>query len=511
MSLPIQILERLFEQTTDAVFILDLEGNHVNVNHRASEMLGYTKEELLGMSYKEISAEVEKSTALLQTLLSHPRNQHFERLFKKKDGTIIEVEITIEVVLDAHDTPLYIQSVVRDIGKRKANERELLIAKEEAEKANQAKSEFLANMSHEIRTPLNGIIGFTELLRHTPLLPNQKIYADYVLSASNALLDIINDILDLSKIEIGKLELFPESTNIYQLCLEALDIVRFSSEQKNIQLLLNITDHVSSYFLLDATRLKQVLINLLGNAIKFTHEGYVQLNLQITPLSNWDYSLLFEVIDTGIGIPEKNRNKLFEAFEQGDASITRKYGGTGLGLTISNLLLQKMGSRLTFQSTEGKGTVFRFKLQCPISNVHTEESNKPLSPSLGPKQSTSAYQILLAEDVDMNALVITKFIKLKYPSSEVVRCKNGAEVVSMALSKSFDIIFMDIQMPILDGIQSTLQIRKNERTRTPIIALSAGSMQEEKEKCLLAGMDDFISKPIRTEKLYELLERYGIK
>lgn len=510
MSLPIQILERLFEQTTDAVFILDLNGTHINVNKRACNMLGYTKDELLALGYKDISAEVDKSASLLNSLIDNPRDLFFERLFKRKDGSIVEVEIAIEVVLDDERKPAYIQSVVRDIGDRKRFERELVKAKEEAEKASQAKSSFLANMSHEIRTPLNGIIGFSELLKSTPLRPSQHKYLDYIFSAGNSLLDIINDILDFSKIEAGKLELFPEPTSILHLCHEAMDIVRFTSEKKKLDLILDVPEPFPTHVLVDAARLKQVILNLLSNAVKFTEVGRVTLKVTSTPKNRYESTITLSVIDTGIGIDEKIGLKLFDAFEQANASITKKYGGTGLGLSISNLLLNKMGSQLNFTSKPNVGSTFFFTLICPHVTV-VEEKQTPVIQT--PAPIDRALQILIVEDHAMNALILEKLIEKRYPNAITKQCDNGLKAIEAVKDTAFDLVLMDVQMPILDGLSACSEIRALEATqsipyKTNILALTASALEEDFKACMLAGMDDFISKPIKPNQLYALIEHY---
>lgn len=511
MSLPISILERLFEQTTDAVFILDLTGRHINVNKRACHMLGYTKEELLSMSYKDISAEVDKSTSLLQSLIEYPRDLSFERLFRRKDGNVIEVEIAIEVVLDGTNCPTYIQSVVREIGERKHFERELVNAKEEAEKASQAKSTFLANMSHEIRTPLNGIIGFSELLKSTPLLPSQKKYLDYIFSAGNTLLDIINDILDFSKIEAGKLDLFPEPASLLDICHEAMDIVRFASEEKSLDLILDVPAQLPAHVLIDAARLKQILINLLSNAVKFTEKGSVTLKLYSKPYSQYESTIEFSVIDTGIGFDEKVGAKLLEAFVQASPSISRHYGGTGLGLSISNLLLKKMGSQLRFQSKMNQGATFYFTITCPYVKCSHEIPSKQLEAQT--IKHDHPLNILIVEDHAMNALILEKLIEKRYPNATTRLCDNGLKAIDAIKEVAYDLVLMDVQMPILDGLSACKEIRALEASntlpyKTHILALTASALEEDFKACMAAGMDDFVSKPLKPDQLYGLIERY---
>ncbi len=509
MSLHIKILERLFEQTTDAIFILDLNGRHLTVNSRSSEMLGYSKAELLTMSYKDVSAEVEKSEEVLKLLQTTPENRKVERKFRRKDGTVIDVEISIETVLDDDSTPLYIQSIARDITSRKKQEAELLAAKDNAEKANLAKSKFLANMSHEIRTPLNGIIGFTDLLLSTPLNALQKQYVEYVHTAGHALLDIINDILDFSKIEAGKLELFPEKTALQTLCRSAIDIVRYTAEQKQLTLTVTTSD-LPNYIVVDGARLRQVLVNLLGNAVKFTDAGKVALSASFEKTDRFSGRLSISVTDTGIGISPESEQRLFEAFEQGDRSVTRKYGGTGLGLSISNLLLKKMGSRLQFTSTLGGGSTFFFTLETPYIDSPIVKTPLPLDLHLD-VANTFVFDILIVEDVPMNALVIERFIQKKYTGARIHKAKNGQEALTCLEVTPLSLILMDVQMPVMDGVTASLAIRALpilEKSGVPIIALTAGALEDEKKRCLAAGMNDFLTKPIQPRKLYEKIDAH---
>lgn len=379
-----------------------------------------------------------------------------------------------------------------------------------AQDANDAKTTFLANMSHEIRTPLNGIIGFTDLLKETPLTPLQLEYVTIVNQSGHTLLDIVNDILDLSKIEAGKMEIEVIKTDMVKLLKDSVDIIRFAAGKKSLEVLLNIESAMPRFAKVDPFRLKQILTNLLGNAVKFTEKGEVELKVGYENLENSQGRFTFFIRDTGIGITEEQKQKLFKVFSQADSSTTRKFGGTGLGLVISDMIAQKMGCKIEFNSSHGKGSTFYFNLIATVEEEQKENASESIGTSCS-RLSNTSLKILIAEDVTVNMLVIASLVKRIVPQAEIIEVNNGLQALEYCKKNQVDLILMDVQMPQMDGLKTTEMIRLQQRgvsRHTPIIGQTAGALEEQKERCLAAGMDDFITKPIDYKTLEACLEKY---
>ncbi|EKD82371.1 MAG: Sensor protein, partial [uncultured bacterium] len=393
----------------------------------------------------------------------------------------------------------------------KVRTRQISIARDRAEAASRAKSQFLANMSHELRTPLNGVIGFTDLLQHARLDESEQKYLQNANMSARSLLGIINNILDFSKIEAGKLELELVKTDIRSLVDQTMSVVRYSADIKNLSIKTQLPDDLPCCAFVDPIRLGQILINLLGNAVKFTERGSVTLKLEFEEQSADNGAFTFSVIDTGIGISQENHRQIFEEFSQADNSSTRRYGGTGLGLTITRNLVEKMGGQLLFESEPGHGSRFYFSITTKyiksrdVTNVKQQLSLKP---------SDKAHEILIVEDVSLNMLLLKEICARLAPAANLVEAVNGAEALEKYKKMPPHIIFMDLHMPDMDGYQACTEIRRYERenglTRSAIIALTAGALTDEKEKCLAVGMNDFVTKPVEPSMIMAIIEKYSL-
>lgn len=387
---------------------------------------------------------------------------------------------------------------------REAREAELSEARERAESANRAKGEFLATISHEIRTPMNGVLGMLRVVRETPLTEDQCSYLKTASDSAESLLLLLNDVLDFSKIEAGRLDIEAGPFPPAKIASAVADLLLTRARDKGLQFDLILSDNLPGVVISDASRVRQILVNLIGNAIKFTERGRIELNVSCAERTGSRAVLHFTVTDTGIGINSNALGRLFKPFTQAEASMTRKYGGTGLGLAISMRLAQAMGGALQVQSTVNRGSVFRLILPCKLpedSDVHNFESRPPfMAPTL-------CGRVLVVEDDSVNQQVIDLFLKKLHITPQFA--PDGEVAVATALKEPFDLVLMDCQLPGIDGLEATRRIRQKLDGRPlKIIALTANVSTQVRTACLTAGMDDFLTKPIRFELLANILQRH---
>ena len=414
-----------------------------------------------------------------------------------------QLEDALQEVTRAH------QQLERQTHELQRQNDDLLQAWDRADAANQSKSHFLANMSHEIRTPMNGIIGMTELLLDTPLSSGQRENLDTVRLSADALLRIINDILDFSKIEAGRIELDPQPFRLRTMFADAMIPLAVRARQKHLKLILSIADDVPDGLVGDFGRLRQVIINLVGNSIKFTADGEVAMVVQMESCTAQCARLLFSVRDTGIGIPEDKQSLIFEPFCQSDGSTTRTYGGTGLGLPISRQIVRALGGDVLVDSEIGSGTTFHFSIVLPLTAELADEDPETAPAERVPVAAVRAqFRILLAEDNEVNQMVAVGL--LKKMGHSVFVAGNGRLALEAIQRETFDVVLMDIQMPVLDGFSTVGELRQQEMgsgNHLPVIAMTANAMVGDRERCLAAGMDDYVSKPIRSSVLGDVISR----
>ncbi len=538
-------------RTSEARLMMTVQGSHIGIwdwnlttgtvyfSPQWKSQLGYDDATLPDV-FDEWRSRIHPEDQLLvhqtiQSCLDGDKSQfEIEHRLQHRDGSYRWILSRGSLIRDVYGVAARMVGIHIDTTERKRTEEELRAAKEAAEAASKAKSEFLANMSHEIRTPMNGVLGTTELLLNSTLNDKQRHLASTVHRSGRTLLAIINDILDFSKIEAGKLDLECVGFDLSQVLEESLELFMEAARRKNLRLTQHIDGQVPRYLKGDPVRFRQILMNLLSNAIKFTEAGGVSLSAEYLSGTTTHAQLRFSIVDTGIGIPTAAKLRIFDAFSQADGSTTRRYGGTGLGLSIAKQLVGLMGGTMTVDSIPGNGSTFaftaRFEIQplgagtptgltsypqLPKPYLTTEQAGDPgrsYSDFERPETdaATPAGRVLLAEDSPVNREVAVGMLELL--GYEVEVAENGRQALVLAERNTFDLALMDCQMPEMDGLTATGEIRRREtscgRRRLPIIALTANAMQGDREQCLAAGMDDYLTKPYTQMQLREVLHNW---
>ncbi len=500
----------LADNVTDLILVMRADGAVAYVSPSVREILGYDPDEILNRFPSALlhpDDQKHAASAFTGMQAGSPALTITHRV-RHKDGRYLWVESSMRPARN-EDGAFTVVAAIRDVTERKRYEEQLRDARMDAEAANRVKSEFLAAMSHEIRTPLNGVIGFADLLLGTDLTPEQRQYVSLQREAGRGLLAIIGDILDYSKIEAGKLELEERPFDLHRLMRDCRDLMSNAASQKGLLLQLALGASVPRYVRGDEARIRQILLNLVGNAVKFTEQGSVLLSIgrlsgEEGQGDGADAPLLrFSVSDTGAGIPLTEQPNLFQRFSQGDRSTTRRYGGTGLGLIISKQLSELMGGRIGFQSSPGVGSTFWFEIPLPIAAEIRAVAEQPVSSG-----QARAGRILLAEDVPMNQIVTSSILCKAGHTVEVA--EDGLAAVEALRAGDFDLVLMDMQMPRMDGLQATAEIRRmpGPRGAIPIIALTANALTDQLQRCLDAGMNDHVTKPIDRDTLLGAVDRW---
>ncbi len=502
-----QKYQAIIENMSLGLVEVDLDYRVRHVNDSFCEIVGYEEQEMIQTSIFSLICGANDSNLL--------RNKQIERLqglsdvyeaqMITKNGIVKWLLIGGAPLYDENNTVTGTTGIFMDITHQKQLEINLREAKKQAEESSKAKEMFLANMSHEIRTPMNAILGMSQLLAKTPLSKTQDNYLNAISTSAENLLVIINDVLDLSKIDAGKLTIEHIGFSTEALCQQIEKTLHYKAEEKGLNFVTWVKAGIPDVLIGDPYRITQVLLNLAGNAIKFTEKGQVTVSCELTDFTEQDVLVDFTVSDTGIGIAPEYLSRIFNAFSQEDSSVTRKFGGTGLGLSICRRLVGLMGGELRIESEKKQGTVISFSLRLPIGSA-TDMPSKQLS--FGTKAihaGIKGRRVLLVEDNDFNRLLAKSF--LTQASVEVIEAENGAVALDLVRQAAtpFDLILMDVQMPVMNGLETTEFLRQELALTTPIVALTANAIRGEQQKCLSAGMNDYLAKPFQEQDLLKMV------
>ncbi len=493
-----------FENAPIGVAIVAPNGRFLRVNPALCAIVGYPPDELLERSFQDITHpdDVAADVLYVREMLDGTRATfEMQKRYLRRDGSQVWVQLNASLVRADDGRPMHFISQIQDITARRENEEHLRNSENRAQLASKMKSQFLANMSHEIRTPMNGVLGMAELLADSPLNDAQRGHVEGLRAAADSLLVILNDILDLSKIEAGKVDIEVADFDLGKVVRETISLFAVTAQTKGIDLHseMTVNDEVVRG---DAARLRQVLANLVGNAVKFTERGRVVLRV-----ARDGDCIRFDVIDSGIGIPLEAQSRLMKPFEQGDSSTTRRFGGTGLGLAISRDLIELMGGDISFMSEPGVGTTFTILVSLPAVDRVIEAPAPVEPPVVTAVLDAEQRRALLAEDNQVNQFVARAM--LERLGWHVTVVENGQEALDTLAIDDFDVVILDCQMPVLDGYSAARAIRALDgpKAKLPIVAMTASALEEDRQRCFDAGMDEFIAKPITKDIVGEALDR----
>lgn len=490
----------VIEDMSGILIVLDNKNHIIDMNSAAINIINVKDRDFIGKLVFDFLGELSSFFIKYEHVLKAE-----EKICLMLHGSKKHYDLKITPLYDNKNKLIGKFLILHDITILEEAIENLKESRKAAEDASKAKSRFLATMSHEIRTPLNGIIGMTELLAPSIHTEEDGEYLQTVQSCSSSLLDLVNDILDFSKIEAGKMELEKADIDLDGLVETTVKSFSHKAREKDLALSCSADDTIPKKLVGDGVRVRQILMNLIGNAVKFTEKGRIEVQARLIKHESRQAFVEFSVSDTGIGIPEDKIAGLFESFQQMDSSTTRKFGGTGLGLAIVKSLVAIMNGRIEVKSRLGEGSTFIFTIPFEISEMEDTQDVSVAEPDF----SGLSINVLLVEDNKSNQLLVKRLLEKKEIKVEVAG--NGIEALCILEKKTFDLIFMDIQMPEMDGYEATTAIRKNESVtgkHTPIIALTANAAEDDKNACLKVGMDDFLTKPIRTENLYWCVYKY---
>jgi len=516
-----ELFQTVFNNSPVAILVTDKSEQIIAWNSFSEKMFGMDKQDLFNKPVKDLYPPKQWQRMRALRIRKKGLLSDIETQMYRQDGSLLDVNLSISIIKNKEGEIEGAIGIMSDISEKRRVQEELVKAKTAAEAANSSKSLFLANMSHEVRTPMNTILGMVDLTLDTKLTDEQRDNLQTVKNAADVLLTLLNDILDLSRVEAGKIQMEKIEINVRDILNSVGKSMALVARNKGLKLLWSVQEDVPKLVIGDPTRIRQVLVNLINNAMKFTFKGEIEAQVKLKRRDKDRCELLFSVRDSGVGIPKDKQAAIFEVFTQADVSTTRRFGGTGLGLAISRKLVEMHGGKIWVESEEFKGSTFYF--QIPFTVVKKEDvpqalkaesiedqlrAQLPNAPAES-KRDLKQLSVLLAEDNIVNQRMTMRMLEKR--GWQVTSVDNGQQVLDYLHKGAFDIILMDVQMPILDGFEATRIIRENEKNtglHIPIVALTARAMSGDEEKCKACGMDGYVSKPIDRQKLYEAIEKF---